>query len=49
MVDCPHVLGVVNCILPHWVVLPLSGEYADGTGHHLQWEKPTEDRQRVHG
>jgi hypothetical protein len=31
-VESPHILGVLNPILPHWVVLLLSGEQANGVG-----------------
>jgi hypothetical protein len=31
-VESPHILGVLNSILPHWVVLLLSEEQANGVG-----------------
>jgi hypothetical protein len=35
-VDSPDVLGMLHSVLPHWVVLLLSGEQANGVGGQLQ-------------
>jgi hypothetical protein len=46
-VESPHILGVLNPILPHWVVLLFSGEQANGVGRQLQGMKVAEGCQHV--
>jgi hypothetical protein len=46
-VESPHVLGVLNPILPHWVILLLSGEQANGVGCQLQGVKSAEGCQHM--
>jgi hypothetical protein len=46
-VESPHILGVLNPILPHWVVLPFNGEQANGVGRQLQGVKAAEGCQHV--
>jgi hypothetical protein len=46
-VDSLDVLGMLHLILPHWVVLLLSGEQANGVGGHLQVVESAESRQPV--
>jgi hypothetical protein len=46
-VDGPDVLGMLHSILPHWVVLLLSGEQANGVSGQLQGVESTESGQSV--
>jgi hypothetical protein len=46
-VESPHILGVLNPILPHWVVLLFSGEQANGVGRQLQGVKAAEGCQHM--
>jgi hypothetical protein len=46
-VESPHILSVLNPVLPHWVILLLSKEQANGVGRHLQGVKSTEGCQYV--
>jgi hypothetical protein len=38
---------MLHSILPHWVVLPFSGEQAKGMSGQLQWVKATKGHERV--
>jgi hypothetical protein len=44
-VDSPDVLGMLHPILPHWVVLLLRGEQANGVGGQLQGVESAEHGQ----
>jgi hypothetical protein len=46
-VDGPDVLGMLHPILPHWVVLLLSGEQANGVGSQLQGMESAEGSQSM--
>src|SRR5687767_4330877 len=46
-VDGPDILGMLHPILPHWVVLPLSGEQANGVGSQLQRMESAESSQSM--
>jgi hypothetical protein len=46
-VDSPDVLGMLHPILPHWVVLLLRGEQANGVGGQLQGVESAESGQSV--
>jgi hypothetical protein len=46
-VKSPHILGMLDSILPHWAVLLFSGEQANGMSRQLQGVKTTKDRQYV--
>jgi hypothetical protein len=46
-VDSPDVLGMLHSVLPHWVVLLLSGEQANGVSGQLQGVESAESGQSV--
>ena len=46
-VDSLDVLGMLHLILPHWVILPLRGEQANGVGGQLQGVESVESGQSV--
>jgi hypothetical protein len=46
-VDSPDVLGMLHSILPHWVILLLRGEQANGMGGQLQGIESAECGQPV--
>jgi hypothetical protein len=46
-VDSPDVLGMLHSVLPHWVILILSGEQANGVGGQLQGVESTKSGQSV--
>jgi hypothetical protein len=48
-VDSPDVLGMLHSVLPHWVILLLSGEQANGVSGQLQGVESAEGGQSVKG
>jgi hypothetical protein len=48
-VDSLDVLGMLHSVLPHWVVLPLSEEQANGVSGQLQGVESAEGGQSVKG
>jgi hypothetical protein len=46
-VDSPYILGMLHSVLPHWVVLLLHGEQANGVSRQLQGVESAEGGQSV--
>jgi hypothetical protein len=46
-VKSPYILGMLHSVFPHWVVLLLNGEQANGMSRQLQGVKTTEGRHPV--
>src|SRR5688572_12042073 len=46
-IDSPDIFGMLHLVLPHWVVLLLHGEQANGVSEQLQGVESTKGGQSV--